>query len=199
VTAPARPPLLFILAAFGMILGGFGMLYAMTAGAALLAPRDAYLQAHHEAAEKQLGGATPEAREELVRLTEKQADVIWSRRGVALPLAAIDLILSFLMLAGCLRALRGQSWGLSAWLLALKLSIPYVILDSAFSFVRARDMAAIYRDTTGPFGLMAQSMLSLQSLTTLVKSTLELLYCGAAILYLRRPQIRALFRDGGRS
>jgi len=184
-----------VLAIFGILLGGYGVLDAMASGTSLLLPRDAYIKAHREEVEKRFGDSGPVLREAIVQMTERQAEAVYSRRGVALPLAAIDLILSFLMMAGCLRALRRLGWGLSAWLLSVKLIIPYMVLSCAFSMMRARDMAAIFRDAPPPLSGFAQMGLSLHTLWTLMRSTFVILYCGTCILYLRRPHIRALFRS----
>jgi hypothetical protein len=191
----ARPKFLLVIAAFGILLGGYGVLNAIASGTSLLLPRDAYIKAHRDEAEKRFGETTPNLRDALVQMTEKQAAASYSRRGVALPLAAIDLILSFLMMAGCLRALRGMGWGASAWSLAAKLIIPFMILDTAFGMVRARDMAPIFAEAPQPIGGFAQMGLSLHTLWTFMKSTLVILYCGTCVLYLRRPRIKALFRS----
>src|SRR5262245_29386043 len=42
---------------------------------------------------------------------EQIAGMLYDKRGVWLPLAAISLILNLLLLLGCLRALRGSAWG----------------------------------------------------------------------------------------
>jgi hypothetical protein len=191
----ARPKFLVVIAAFGILLGGYGVLNAIATGTTLLLPRDAYIKAHHDEAEKNLSGATPELRDTLVQIAEKQAAAHYGRRGVALPLAAIDLILSFLMMAGCLRALRGLGWGASAWSLAAKLIIPFMILDSAFMIVQTRDLVPILSEAPQPLGGFAQMGLSLKMMWTFVKSTFVILYCGTCVIYLRRPSIKALFRS----
>jgi hypothetical protein len=185
-----------VLAFIGLVLGCFGCFYAMSDASMLLMPREKLVSAVREYHDKQLGQAKPEIRELRLRIAEKQADAHWSRRNVALPLAAVELILSVLLFAGCARALRGMAWGHSAWLLAAKITIPYLIVRCAFAFVQARDLAAIYGSDPGlgPEATMRLAELSLVTLSSVFKAGLQLIYCVGSILYLRRPEIAGLFR-----
>jgi hypothetical protein len=193
-TVLKKPALFKVLAIFGLILGGFGSLYSFASSMPLLSSRDQYVAIYREAAEKQSAVVpTPALRDELVHMYERQADTVYSRRGVQLPLAAMNIILSMLLFAGCTRALRGQGWGLSAWTMAALASIPYTVLDVAFSVVQARDLSAVFRETAGPMGLLSTSWLTIQTMLTMLKATAELLYFGACLLYLRTAQIRKLF------
>jgi hypothetical protein len=186
-----------VLAFTGLMLGCFGCLYAMGEASMLLMPREKLVSAVREAHEKQLGQAKPEVREMRLRIAEKQADAQWSRRNVGLPLAAAELILSVLLFAGCARALRGIAWGHSAWLLAVKVTIPYLIVRCAFAFVYARDLAAIYGSdvSLGAEATIRLAELSLVTLWSVFKAGLQLIYCVGSILYLRRPEIAGLFRQ----
>jgi hypothetical protein len=192
VAQPQKPPLFYILAAFGLVLGLFGGMSAISNGLSLLMTRDEYVSATREGAEK----LAPAAKDDVLHMVERQADAVYSRRNVALPLAAMNVILSGLLFLGCGRALRGQAWGISAWQLAAAASIPYTLLACAFALVQARELRTVFEETPGPLGALSGSILAMQRLLTLLKTTLELIYFAAVWLYLRRPAIRQLFSDG---
>jgi hypothetical protein len=197
VAPPPRPPLLYVLASFGLILGGFGASYSSCQAASLLQTRDQFAAGVREEAERRLPTAPDQlvTKDELMHMIERQAEVIYSRRGVALPLDAMNFILSALLFAGCGRALRGHSWGLSAWSLAAIASVPYTLLDCAFSIIQSRDLQAVYRESGGMFGTLMASSVRITILITMIKSALEILYFGVCVVYLRRAVIRKLFTD----
>lgn len=187
--------MLYVLAAFGLVLGGFGALSSASGGAALLRSRDHYVDARRKLAE-QAAGELPEqlgTREDLVKVVAREADAQHRWRGVALPLAAMNLILSMLLFTGAMRAMRGDPWGWSAWLLAARASIAWVLLDVIFQVVQARDLQATLRETGGPLGMLSVARVSLQKMLVMLKATLELLYLVVCVLYLRRPSVRAYF------
>jgi hypothetical protein len=177
-----RPALFYILAAFGLVLGAFGGMSSVSNGLSLLMTRDEYVSASRETAEK----LAPPAQDDLLKLVERQADTLYSRRNVALPLAAMNFILSTLLFLGCGRAMRGQAWGWSAWQLAATASNPYTILAGAFALVQARELQSV----------LEPSLLLIQRLWAEVKTAFELVYFVTVSLYLRRPAIRQLFSDG---
>jgi hypothetical protein len=183
VAAPEKPPLLYLLAAFGLVLGSFGGMFALSKALPLMSTRDQYVTAYKEWFEK-----LPAAKEETTALAEKEADVIYSRRGVALPLAGMNIILSTLLFLGCGRALRGSPWGWSAWRFAAMASVPYTVLASAFALVQAREMAAAM-----PNDPIVDMAMRLSVLKTVLLDGLAIAYYVLCVLYLRRPSIRALF------
>jgi hypothetical protein len=179
--------MLFVLAAFGLVLGGFGGMYALATGTQLLQTRDALIAHVKEQAER-LG-----ADEQTTARAQKEADAMYDRRGAHLPLVAANAILSWLLFLGCGRALRGNLWGFSAWKFAAAASVPYTVLACAFSLVQAGDFRAIYSSIPGAEGAALMLQLGLQRLGGLFLAAVELIYFVACVLYLRRPSIRALF------
>ena len=105
----------------------------------------------------------------------------------------MNVILSFLLFAGCARALRGQSWGLSAWMLAALASIPYNLIDCALALVQSNNLRLAFHGAAGPLGEFARQWVSVESMTAMLKTTVELLYFGICVVYLRRPEIQARF------
>jgi hypothetical protein len=178
-----KPALFYVLAAFGLLIGSFGGMFALSKAAPLLGSRDQYISAYREFAEK-LPGHDAQS----LKMAEQEADAIYSRRGVALPLAAMNLILSTLLFLGCGRALRGSPWGLSAWQLAVVASLPYTLLASAFAIVEAREIAAAM-----PHDAVVELGVQLSILRTAIFDGLAIVYYLVCILYLRRPAIRKRF------
>jgi hypothetical protein len=132
------PALVYVLAAFGVITGSYGALRAIGSAAMFAKPRDIYLQvvtANNAGLEQFVPAA------ELERYDAREADARYSRRNAALPLAGVGLILSCLMAAGAMRAMRGDRWGLSAWSFAAAASIPYQLVNLALTMVMARDLS----------------------------------------------------------
>ena len=190
----AKPPFLYVLAAFGLMLGGFGTMYSVSSAVPLMSSRDQYVAANIEQAEAQLPLADA-LKPERDKAIEKQADALYARRGVTLPLAGMNLILSFLLFAGCVRALRNQQWGHSAWSLAALVSIPYTLLDCGFEVVQHHDLAAALRSISGPMAAFTDVGLSWRHFFTMLKGSLEVAYFVTCVLYLKRAPVRALY-DG---
>jgi hypothetical protein len=77
-------------------------------------------------------------RAEADRLSLLLGDVLYDRRGVAVPLAALELILCWLLISGSLAALRQKAWGLSTWSFACWASIFFCLLSMLVTFVHSR-------------------------------------------------------------
>jgi hypothetical protein len=192
--AAGRPALLYVLGAFGLVAGAIGAQTSVSTGLQLLGPREAYVQAI--GIQNQLYKSMVPAAE-LERWSQREGEVRYGRRNAALPLAAVGVILSLLLFAGCLRAMRGDAWGLSAWSLAAVAGIPYQLLTSALTLVMARDLTRVFADApkaTLPLG----EKIFVLTLVTLVTSGLAILYYGGCILYLRTLDARAGISGDGR-
>jgi hypothetical protein len=191
---PARlPRLVVVLAWIGMALGGFAGLFAASSAGPLLGSRDRFVADCREYASRLPSPLVQgKDRDLLERVIEREADVTYSRRGVALPLAATNAILSLLLLVGCARALRGEAWGASAWSLAALASLPYQLIDGAFAMVRARDLAAVLApldpELAAALGVYTPRLV-------VVKCGVAFVYFATCALVLRRPSIKRLFVD----
>ncbi len=199
VPPQSKPPMLYVLAAFGLVLGSFGTLYALSSATPFLLTRDQFVGAVRDEAEKQLPVPADGAdRGQLVHLEERKAEVLYARRGVALPLAAMNLILSALLFAGTARAIRGHAWGVSAWSLAAAASVPYTLLAFAAFIVESRALIAAFRETPGPLAELNVTTQHLKELAVAFQAALEVLYFAISWLYLRRPALRKLFEAESR-
>jgi hypothetical protein len=191
-----KPPLLVALAVIGLLLGGFGSVYSIATVQSFLRSRDAFINDVRDEIDRLVPSADKLApREQLTRLVEKEADAVYSRRNAALPLAAMNFILSLLLFAGCGRALRNDQWGLSAWTMAALGSIAYTALDCAFSLVRTNDLLALSKEPGLPDVLVTSAWAAarLQRLVSIGRAGIEILYFALCVVYLRRASVRRLF------
>src|SRR5437868_6744248 len=129
------PALLYVLAAFGIVGGACGAVRGTTAAALFVKSHDEY---------DKLVNTNVDALKPLVSAPEidyykREAAARWSHRNAALPLAAVGIILSCLMAAGAMRAMRADPWGLSAWRFAAAASMPYQLVSLALELVVARE------------------------------------------------------------
>lgn len=143
-------------------------LFALAVGQQLLVDRDEYVKRVKEELPALVSPSPSPGAPSL----EEEAGKAWDTRGVALPLAGISVILSMLMFAGCLRALRGSAWGASAWKTA---ALAWLAVQVVIVF-----FAAIKRPESLNDSVEAMLLGSIYPLTSL--------------WYLRRPHIAALFR-----
>jgi hypothetical protein len=173
------PRQLRILARVGILFGSLSAMYALFNAETYLVDRGKFVSAFRYRDESLRPSPAPNSSER----AEKVADKFYTRRGVILPLAAVNFILSLLLAAGCLRTLGGSAWGLSAFRLACVGSIPYQVLNGISLVLETRDLAPILGESPRP-------MLTFVVLWT----ALWLGYYGWCLVYLRRPQISALFR-----
>jgi hypothetical protein len=205
----AAPALLYVLGAFGVVLGGWGSLDSLTIGFSLLTPRDTYVEKYKAARVQPIESLSQQPslksllppKADVERFGEREAEARLGRRNAALPLALVGVILSCLLFAGCTRTMLGDPWGLGAWSLAALASVPYQVISTVLTLVTvhdtARGLAAQGLQTLPPFLAL---QLTLQQGVSLVWLGVALSYYGACIVYLRRPTVRARFSaDAGRT
>jgi hypothetical protein len=187
-----RPALLYVLAAFGVVAGGYGSLGAVTTGLSLLAPRDVFVQAIRERNQTPPQTLVPKA--DIERFSDREGEARYARRNAALPLAVVGVILSCLLFAGCTRTMMGDAWGLGAWALAATASIPYQLIATALNLVTLRDIGRAIAEL--PLSPLLTTRLQVERIASLVLSGMALVYFGACILYLRVASVRGGFSDG---
>jgi hypothetical protein len=183
------PALVYVLAAFAVISGSYGAMRALGTAAMYAKPREVYLQlvtANNDGLKPFVGAA------ELEKYDAREADARYGRRNAALPLAIVGLILSGLMFAGAMRAMRGDDWGRSAWSFAATASIPYQLLNLGLGVVMARDLAKAVAELPP----MAQLLVGGgQMLASIVFCGIAVLYYGVCVIYLRTPGVKRAFSD----
>jgi hypothetical protein len=189
-----RPALFYVLAAFGLVIGAFGTRNAVVNALSMTAPRDVYVRAIVEL-NQSFKPMIPDA--ELETWGKREGETRYDRRNAALPLAIVGGILSALLLAGCLRAMRGDPWGLSAWALAASAGIPYQLISTALAVATTRDLTTVFAQAPASV-MMLVAKLQLEMLGALVLGGLAIVYFGSCVLYLRNIRVRRV-SDGGRT
>jgi hypothetical protein len=191
---PPLPLQLRVLCGIGILFGSLSAMYALLIAQFYLLDHDkfvsVYVQNQDRVASVFADQATnpspspsPFLAADTGEQTEKVADKRYLRRGIVLPLAAINFILSMLLVAGCLRTLRRSEWGLSAFRLACLGSIPYQVLNGISVLLETREIAPLLGQSPRPIFTVA-----------FLWAALCMSYYGWCLAYLRRPQIRSLFR-----
>jgi hypothetical protein len=179
-----------VLATFGIITGSYGAWGAMSSISMFAKPREVYLAAvtaNNEALKPFVDAPALEA------FDAHEADARYGRRNAALPLAGVGLVLSCLMFAGAMRAMRGDGWGLSAWSFSAAACIPYQLVSLALTMVTARDLGK----AVAALPPMAQIFVgNAQLLASIFFCALAILYYGVCVIYLRTPGVKRAFSGG---
>ncbi len=184
----ALPPLLYVLAAFAVISGAYGAVTAVNTVATFGRSRDAYdriVQSGTDGLKNLVGDG------ELVYL-QREAEVRYARRNAALPLAGVGLILSCLMFAGAMRAMRGDRWGVSAWSFAATASIPYQLLGLTLTILINRDLTSV----VAALPPLQRLVVDNAQRVSIGMCGFAILYYGVCVIYLRSPSMRRVFSDG---
>src|SRR5262249_12597261 len=93
------------------------------------ASQEAFVSARRHELELRNSWNSPEVSSDIVQKAGDQlGERAWTRRTIVLPLGVAHLVLSALLFAGALRALRGSAWGHGAWQLACAASVPYTLV-----------------------------------------------------------------------
>lgn len=164
---PRQPFLLRALAVLSLCLGIWGAMSALTEiNRSLLLDRSVYVVrvkdrqlVLFDRAKMQPGAQSPVLRPliepflklprpEIERLSLLLGDALYDRRGVAVPLGILQLILCWLLLSGSLGSLRRQPSGISTWTWACWANIPFSLLSMLVTFVHSRTLMARLGPTT---------------------------------------------------
>jgi hypothetical protein len=167
-----------VLGAFGIIAGGYGSLNSVMSAALLLKPPEEFaklVEEHNQFWAPQL------PKDDVERYSKREAEVSYGRRKAALPLAAVGLIVSCLLFAGCIRSMMGDPSGPGLWSLASAVSLPYQLLAMALALLTLRDFSR----ALGPAPSLLQMALDVRRLGILVTSGIAMTYFGACLLFLR--------------
>ncbi|HEX2569703.1 MAG TPA: hypothetical protein VH877_09105 [Polyangia bacterium] len=197
-TSPAksRPPLLTILAALTVLVGSLGVGHGLTRLLSYAEGRDAFVEQARDAFTTQLPHLPAEERQ---RLAEDYGERAWARGGAVVPLALVNLILSFLLFSGAIETLRGRRWGASAWEWSAKLSIPYSVVAMVLLRMEFHDLgpglSTIVKAAAPSDGQAAAETEALARGVTALYGLVTVAFYLACVLYLQRPKVRALFPE----
>ncbi len=188
-----------LLAGIAMVVGGLGGGRALSEVVAYSGDHDDFVVARRRELEvrSQITGRLPA--EVLDKVGDQVGERAWSRRGINLPLAIANLVLSTMLFVGAMRALGRSHWGHGAWQFAAMLSVPYTVLQTVVLIIEAHDgrdanvalIAAMQKH--GPVEALATLQTTLERVIVGAGAALLVAYYAFCAVYLRRPAVTALF------
>ena len=195
-----RPRLLLPLGGIGYVYAVIGLIIAWSTVTALAGSEDRFLSAVRKDPARVLG-VSPElgTADDRQRVAERDAQTLWSRRRVLLPLAGMNAIASLLVLLGVTRALSRRSrragWGRSAWQLGLVVWIPCLALDTVVASLQTRELLAAIAELHDPVAEQLRGALLQRSTFVIAQAALSATYLVGAALYLSTRAVVAYCRD----
>jgi hypothetical protein len=203
---PRRPRLLLPLGLVGYVYGVVGLIISWSTVTALAGSQDRFLDAVGKDPARVLGIPSDlGTSDERQRAALRNAQALWSRRQVLLPLAGINAIASILVLLGVARTIpkrsRRAGWGRSAWQLGLLIWLPCLALDTIVAALQSRELLAALADLHDPVADQLRAMLALRSRFVLAQAGLSALYLAGTAAYLSTRTVVEACRDdnGGRA
>jgi hypothetical protein len=189
---PKRPALLFVLGAFGLVIGALVSATSLNTALGLLLPRDKYIDIVKQ--QNPMGFLLQPAQLEQFALHEAEAQ--YDRRLATLPLAVAGIVISCLLFSGALRSMMGDSTALATWSLAAMVGLPHRLLTFIAAVVTTHDVERLFGGLAkAPF---LETPLALDQTIAGMAAVLLTIYFAACLLMLRRLSVRAS-DDGKRS
>lgn len=191
-----RPALLYILGAFGLIIGAVTSAVSVNTAVGLSISRDRYVAAvKGQADSRSLGQAlSPLPAADIERYVQKQAEAQYDRRLATIPLAVAGIVISCLLFSGAIRSMMGDGTALATWSLAATAAIPHRLLTFVATVLTVHDVQnGLGNLEKAP--LLAGLLLVEQALSAGWALVLTL-YFAACLVYLRRPSLLGRFSGG---
>jgi hypothetical protein len=199
------PRALYVLGTFALVLGGFGSSRAlMEQVVPYLGSHESFVSEHRREIELRNQFSSPEVAPDVIqRAGDAYGERAWTRRGINLPLGLVNLVLSVMLFLGALRALARSQWGHGAWQFAARLSIVYSLVWATVGWVEARDAfdanAALATNLSLQLNIPAETLAGWELWRdrgfAVAWAAILAGFFATCALYLRRPQVRALFTE----
>jgi hypothetical protein len=191
-----RPRLLLPLALVALLYGAIGIVVAWTVIGTVSIDHDQLVSAMREsgASDRAIPGFDPKlgTKEEQLQLAQREAEALWSRRGVLIPLSIANLIAATLIVIGAARVLRrgtSRAWGRSAWQLGTMLSLPCVALACIVGVLYTHDLLAAVADLHDPMSQQLREGAPLFDLAMVGLAALPAICLAGVALYLRSAAV----------
>jgi hypothetical protein len=173
------------------VLGGIGTLHAVATGVLFTKSRDGFVSEFMSARAALLA---EKSNPEMEKVMEAQAQSLYDRKNVQLPLMGVNFILSLMLVRGAWRAGRRDLDGAQLLSQAAWLSIPYTAVDAIFAWVMSNDISHSFSGSERWQTLIIE--LSRQNWAiTLARDSAEVFFYLLIIGYLGQPAVRALFTE----
>ncbi len=182
---PQRPALLFVLGAFGLVIGALVSATSLSTALGLLLPRDKYV----DIVKQQNPMSFRLQPAELEKLALHEAEAQYDRRLATLPLAAAGIVISCLLFSGALRSMMGDPTALSTWRLAATAALPHRLLTFVAVVVTSHDVERLFGGLkAAPF---LETRLAVDQTLAAMAAVLLTIYFTACLLMLRRLGVPA--------
>jgi hypothetical protein len=196
--------LLLPLGLVGYVYAVIGLIIAWSTVTALGGSQDRFLAAVSQDPARVLGVSSDlGTSDDRQRVAMRNAQALWSRRQVLLPMAGVNAIASMLVLLGVARAIprrsRRAGWGRSAWQLGLLIWLPCLVLDSVVASLQTRELLAALADLHDPVAEQVRDTLALRGRFVLAQAALSALYLAGTAAYLSTRAVVEACRDAAPS
>jgi hypothetical protein len=188
-----RPRLIVPLGVVGYLCAVIGLTVAWSSARGLLGSHDHFVSARKDptlvlGVPKDLGTS-----DERVRIAERGAETLWSRRGVLLPLAGMNAIASLLVLFGAARVVSPRSrkarWGRSAWQLGVLLWLPYIGVSAVVTRLRTQELLTAIADLHDPVAEWLRAILAQAGSYALAQDGLSVAFAALTAAYLATQKV----------
>ena len=186
---PKRPALLFVLGAFGLVIGALTSASSVSTALALLLPRDQYV----DIVSKQNKMGILLQPSDFAPFAKHEAEAQYDRRSASLPLAVAGLVISCLLFSGALRSMMGDPNALSTWKLAATAALPHRFLVFVTTVVTGRDVERLFGGL--PKAKFLELPLGLEQSFEGGIAVLLTIYFAASLLLLRKLLVNVPLSD----
>jgi hypothetical protein len=185
-----RPALLYVLGAFGLLIGAMTSAVSVNTALGLTISRSQYV----DAVKSQNPMRVMMQQAEFERFAQKEAEAQYDRRLATIPLAVAGVVISCLLFSGAIRSMMGDAAALGTWSLAATVAIPHRLLTFVTTVVTGHDVES-------GFGGLKQAPwletpLAIEQTLAGVMAIFLTMYFAACLLYLRRPTLLGRFSGG---
>ena len=140
IVPPKRPALLFVLGAFGLVIGALTSASSVSTALGLCLPRDQYVDIVKQ--QNKMGVVMQP--NDFEPFAKHEAEAQYDRRSASLPLAAAGLVISCLLFSGSLRSMMGDPTALATWQLAATAALPHRLLMFVTAMVTEHDVERVF-------------------------------------------------------
>lgn len=191
-----RPALLYVLGAFGLLIGVITSIVSVQTAVGLSISRDRYVAAVKDQADSRSVSKafSPLPAADIERYVQQQAEAQYDRRLATIPLAVVGIVISCLLFSGAIRSMMGDGTALATWTLAATAAIPHRLLTFVATVLTVHDVQNGLGDLNK--APMLVGLLLVEQALSAGWALLVTLYFAACLLYLRRPTLLGRFSGG---
>jgi hypothetical protein len=192
------PALLYVLGAFGLLIGAMTSAGSVNTALGLSIGRDQYVNAvkgqYVDVIKSQNPLRTMMKPADFERFAQKEAEAQYDRRTATIPLAVAGVVIACLLFSGAIRTMMGDVSALATWSLAAAVAIPHRLLTFVATVVTGHDVEnALGGLKQAPW---LETPLAIEQTLAGVVAIVLTMYFAACLIYLRRPTLLGRFSAG---